>query len=472
LLAVGLTLLLFLFWWFIGYAVISVLRRRRLLQNMLLAPVIGTALCVLLVFWGNRAGIPIRSLGPPLAACVLLAAALIWWRGGVIVPWRQYLPFVGVLVFALVLLGWPLFEFGVNWVSISNEDMANYCLAAQRVFRHGFFEGLSLEDLAQNKEISAYYWYMHVPKSARPGSEMMLAFIMSLTGLSPHHAFMPLILSLHMSLVSAVGALTLLNDKLRSWTLMALVIFSCSAEGSLGTIYQWIAQVYGLSLLAAAATLFMFLSAEVRGSRVLKQGVLIGLVFSAAMVVYTEMVPMLGLACVFYLVRQFMKRRMLPDFRQYAIAGLVCIIALNSYLWAAVTYMFSQTRSGTSAHFGSDAGGAVMYPFFLLPSGLANFWGLFPYYKIPGDPFVSLGIALGGLLLIFSIAGALWEAWHGTPVALVCLSLLTGSLVLVVNGADYGLFKMAMFIQPFLLPTIVCAWMRFTGARHNESPAH
>ena len=38
---------------------------------------------------------------------------------------------------------------------------------------------------------------------------------------------------------------------------------------------------------------------------------------------------------------------------------------------------------------------------------------------------------------------------------------------LFVSRSDFGLFKLAMFIQPFLIPTLVGAWMRFTENKQS-----
>jgi hypothetical protein len=468
LLAVGLTLLLFLLWWFIGYGVVFVLRRRCLLQNALLAPAVGSAVCLMFVFWLNRAGLPVARFGLVLGVSLVMGSALLWWRGRVIVPIRKYLPFAAVLLLALLLVGWPMFEFGFNWVSISNDDMANYCLLAQRVFDYGFFDGLPVQELAKNKDISAYYWYMHVKAGVRPGSELLLAFVMTLTKLSSHEVFMPVILSFHLCLISAAGALALQNRKAWRWTLMALLILSFSAQNSLGTIYQLIAQVFGLSLAAAAACLFMTDSVGTQRNSYVKYGVLTGLMFSACLVAYTEVVPILGLACTLFLVQRIVRRGAPQGIRSYVIATVCSIAFLNSYLLAAVRFLLGQAAAGTSNRFGSAEAGPVIFPFFLLPRGLGQFWGAFSHYSTPAEPWLSLSIAFGGLLILLAAAVTTLEAWRGTPVALVSLSLVLMSVFLILRASDYGLFKIAMFIQPFLIPTLVGGWMRFTQADYEE----
>ena len=464
-LAAGLTLLIFFFWWFIGYGFLSICRRGHLLQNMLLAPSIGTAVCLMPVFWLNRAGIPVSRFGLALGFCLLLGTAVLWWRGKVIAPFRRYIPFAAVFLLAFSVTSWPMFKYGLNWVSISNDDMANYCLTAQRLFKYGYFERLAPDELAKNMDMSAYY-ILYADAGTRMGSEMLLALVMTLTRLSSHQVFMPVIVALHLSLLSASGALLLRHNKFRWWTLMALAILSCSAEFTVGTIYQLIAQVFGLSLFAACVVLLMERNSRAGRSLPWKHAALIAVAFSAAMVVYTEMIPFLGFACVLYWGVQLIKSRFIPGAKSLGIASILTVVFLNSYLPAAVIYMISQARHGTG-HFASAQDAPVLFPFFLLPSGLAQFWGIAPFNSIPSEPLLSAGILLGGILLVVSLFVSLWEASHGVPAAFVTAGMLFAAVVLAFKQSDYGLFKLAMFIQPFLIPTLVGAWMRFTGSKQS-----
>ncbi len=464
-LAAGLTLLLFFSWWFIGYGFISVLRRGHLLQNMLLAPSVGTAVCVMPVFWLNRAGIPVSKFGPALGVCLLLGAVILWRRGRVIAPGRKYFPFALLFLFAFVLVAWPMFKYGLNWIAVGNDDMANYCLTAQRLYKYGYFERLAQDELAKNMDISAYYIFL-ADSGTRTGSEMLLAFVMSLTRLSSHEIFMPVIMALHFSLLSASGALFHRYNRFRGWTLMALAILSCSAEFTLGTIYQLIAQVFGLSMLASCAVLLMVEHRTKTWNLVLRQAGLVAVVFSAAMVVYSEMIPFLAAACVFYWGVQLVKYQFIAGARAFVVAAMVTVVFLNSYLPAALMFMASQARLG-SGHFAIAEESPVQFPFFLLPSGLAQLWGIAPFSSIPAEPFLSGGIVLGGILLLVSLVVSVLEAFRGVPAAVVTLSMLCAAAVLALRQSDYGLFKLAMFIQPFLIPTLVGGWMRFAESKQS-----
>ena len=69
--------------------------------------------------------------------------------------------------------------------------------------------------------------------------------------------------------------------------------------------------------------------------------------------------------------------------------------------------------------------------------------------------------------MIVSLVLSLLEASHGVPAAFVTVGMLVAAVVLAFKQSDYGLFKIAMFIQPFLIPTLVGGWMRFTEGKQS-----
>src|SRR5262245_21855291 len=186
-LAVCLTLALLLFWGLVGRSLLALLPARRPpLQEQLLSPVVGFVVTLLAVFLLNRTGIPVGRLGPWATAGLAAAAGLALWRLRPPVPWRAYLPFAAVLLLGLWLTGRPMLEFGFDWLSWCNDDMANYCLMAQRLYSHGFNDTPTQEELLRGLDYSQYYWFMHVPGMVRCGSDTLLAWVMSVTGLSAH----------------------------------------------------------------------------------------------------------------------------------------------------------------------------------------------------------------------------------------------------------------------------------------------
>src|SRR5450755_260721 len=201
-------LALFVFWGLIGFATISVFSPRlRLIQGVLISPSIGVAVTILPVFFINRAGLPVKDFGgillPILAAFAVLAVVI----KRPIFPAKRCVPPFGIVVAALLLAARPMFSYSFDWVSFSNDDMANYCLGAQRFLNSGYFDTPNLANLLAGKDYSQAYWFMHVAGGARSGSELMLAVVWALSGLNAHQIFMPVIMALHLALVAGVGAM-------------------------------------------------------------------------------------------------------------------------------------------------------------------------------------------------------------------------------------------------------------------------
>src|SRR3954471_8140025 len=124
---------LFLFLTLVGQATISLLRPRfGILWSWFIAPTVGMAVLVVVITRLNVWGIPVRTAGPWLAAgMALFAAGIFFWRRPKL-PWRQLTPFFLITCGYLLYTGWPLLRFGFDWISYGNDDMANYCLAADR----------------------------------------------------------------------------------------------------------------------------------------------------------------------------------------------------------------------------------------------------------------------------------------------------------------------------------------------------
>jgi hypothetical protein len=96
-----------------------------------------------------------------------------------------------------------------------------------------------------------------------------------------------------------------------------------------------------------------------------------------------------------------------------------------------------------------------IFPYYLMPSGLAVFWGFLPIGgALPPDPWLSAGIVVGGLLLAAAAAAAVWLTWRGHAAATCTLVMFLTAGWLLAQPDGFGLFKLAMFLQPFLLATV------------------
>jgi hypothetical protein len=463
--AMALSLGVLAFWWLVGLAFLSVFRPRLPLRTTaLIAPASGMALTALLVFLPNWWGWPVRAYAAGLlAGLAALAAAVLVWRRP-LVPVRRLAPVLAVLLGTLLLVGRPLFEYGFGWVSYCNEDMANYCLAAARFSDYGYNDVPSQEALDAGRDRSLYYWQLHVMGGVRSGSDLLLAATMAVTGLSAHEAFMPVILAMQLALVASAAALAYQSG--RSWraAVAAAGLVGASALTAYGTLAQLIGQVGGLALLAGAAVL-LFRPVRGRPARALAGPVgALAVQFAGVLLVYPEVVPFLGVAYVLWQAAWYRRHRALPAGGPALLAASLaaCAVCLQGYTFNSLVFLGVQL---TCPNTGGSSTLAEMFPYFLVPSGLPGLWGL---QELVGDfrePWMSLSILAGAALLAGVGAYALRQAARGVPVALVTAVMLAVGTALFARGSAFGLFKLAMFLQPFLLGCFALACRGLPGPR-------
>lgn len=502
---------LFLFLCLLGQAVISLFRPRLgVLWSWFAAPTVGLALVVVILTRLNVWGIPVRSAGPWLTAVLALCTAVVlWWRRPVM-PWRQLWPFAAIALGYLVYVGWPMMRFGFNWISYGNDDMANYCLAAERFLDHGYYD-VPLQSELEGRDYSQHYWFMHALQQIRPGSELTIAWIASLTGLKAHQVFMPAILILSLLQIFALGALGIFRGRFRRMVLLAFLLFATSPLFGLGTLYQLIAQVGGIAILLATASL-LFTPRRLT----LRKAAIAGLLTACLAIFYPEVTPFVALGVMLCALRlRYGAER--ERFSGYA-GFIVGVAAITFALIATNTYQFINTlvmQSAGSAGLGAlaeindQSGGLVLFPWTLVPSFIPMLFGLHPFGVVGFDPasvanltggavaFVALGYSiwrlrkdrnpgwlaavLAGIAIIllsqdhtfkeslisvkifvgFLLLGyLLWRILRGvrddTPAGYLGAIMAPLGFYLFFKGQDFGLFKLAMFAQPVII-LLLCA---------------
>lgn len=451
-----LCLIVFTFWLVVGLAAINLLLpRRRSLRDLLLAPAVGASITLLATFTLNRWGWPVGRFGPWLTICLLAGAALIVWRRWPGLPVRRYAPFAVLLVLALLLAGRPMRGYGFDWLSYCNNDMANYCLAAARVLRHGFFDPPTASDLIDCQDLAQWHWALHVVGGIRCGSEMFIAWVSSCTGLTVHAVFMPVTLTLHLMLVSAAAALAASCRRPRRAMLWACALGAVSPLLTYGALAQLIAQVAGMGVACALTTVLLLRQRWCPRARYLGRSVLLGTLGAALLVLYPEIVPLLALAFVVYLALLLRRGKAapLPLLGSAAIALLISVVLLREYFPASVRFLLTQAKYGT----GSNDELRAIFPYYLVPAGLANLWGLAPLGVPVPEPRLSLVILAGAGLIVVVLGCAGVLALRRVPVAVPCVvgAVMAAGLGAIKSG--FGLFKLAMFMQPFLLGTLAIA---------------
>ena len=445
----------FLYWSLLGAAFLHALySRRNLLRNLLLAPVMGASLVLLPTFWINRLGIPVGRFGRPLAAALLAAALILLWlcRRKPLIPWRKALPFALLLVMAFLLTGSPMFEFGSNWLSYGNNDMANYVLGAHRFLNFGYFDIPNPDMFAENRDATLHYWFMHVPDGYRSGSELTVSFAVALTGIDGFRVFMPVIFALHLSLIAAGAGLILTSRQRRLTALLAAALMAVCALLTLGVVYQLIAQVFGMALLACGASFILRPFPRLSWRRTLGQAIVIAVNLTALAVTYPEIVPFLVVAFLaWHGVALYRSRAWLRDaLPLWGLALLLMCLMMNSYLHDSVNFLLEQSTADSRGYSRTE----TLFPFYLIPSGLANLWSLLGIAQ-PNTPLeLNAKVAAGGLLTLLLVFLAIRWTRRREPVAMVALVMLLVGAGLYVKTSNFGLYKLAMFIQPFLIGTV------------------
>lgn len=461
-LAVGLSVLIFSFWTVVGSAVLALLNRQEHpTRNLLLAPAVGVATTLLPIFWLNRLGLPIRQFDIFLTLVLLALSGGIFWRFRVKLVWREYIPFAGILFLALLTCGRPMLEFGFDWLSYTNDDMANYSLAGHFFLDHGFFERPKVLDFLNGYDYTIRYWFFYVLSGVRVGSELLLAWMIGLTGLTAYQIFMPVMLAYHLTLISVTGAFVFQGPALRPAALLTCFLLSLSANSSLGTLYQLLGQVNGLGQLVACLLIILQPSQNLQFRTIISRGALAGLLVASLLIIYPEVSPFLGIPYGMYLAIAWVRQRL--SYRNCGLflgTTILCtLLLLNTYIATPFSFLLNQVSTGLK---GSES----KFFYYLIPAGLSNLWGISGIHQSLTEPWLSISILLGAILLTTVTVAAIVLLWDGQPVAIVTAFILIVALSLFIRKNDFGLFKVAMFIQPFMLGTLAIAWT--TKVKHQH----
>lgn len=460
-----LVLALFAFFAVVGQAVVSLFRPRLgILWSWFLAPTIGLATLIVLMTRLNVWGLPVKSFGPWLAVGLLAASATVLaWRRPKL-PWRQLAPFVALAVLFVAYAGWPMFKFGFNWISYGNDDMANYCLAADRFLHHGYYD-LPEQTHLEGRDYTQHYWFMHGLQQIRPGSELTLAFAASVTGLKPHEVFMPVIMVFSMLQIFALGAVAMWRGRNRRLTLLAFVLFATSPLFGLGTLYQLIAQVGGIAILLTACALLL----TIRENTWRRWG-LAGIVTGCLGIFYPEVAPFVAISIILYALHLRYTR---PEaFKPFALtvagAALVTFVLLGTSTYQFINTLVMQSVGsaglGAMAEINDQSGGLVLFPWTLVPSFVPMLFGLHAFGVVGVDPFLSFQIAVGLGFLGYALWAAGQHFIRREPVGYIAVIMAGLGFFLFFKGQDFGLFKLAMFAQPVITLLLAHGFLRLLGS--------
>jgi hypothetical protein len=445
--AVLLTLALFGAWWVIGLAVLAAVRAdTQELRVVLVAPALGTAATVIPLFVLSNLGVPMETGARPVCFALALAATV------VLAIRRPHLPFVvvpvlGVCVVNLVLVGRPMFRFGLNWIANANGDMAYYVLSATSLLHRGLLSPVDAAGLASHRDFSSVAQALH-QVGVRAGGDITLSALSATTGLSPTALYMPMTLSLSLCAICAVGALAMQSTR-RWWgATVAAVLLAASPLMTYGVLQQLLPQVWGLALATALAALL--LRPEIHRGPLranVPQYVAIWLLAVALALVYIELASILLVAYGLYVLLLVARRNV--SLRAVALLWTVTIaltaLVLNTFLSRELNYVTLGARFGINSSVGVQ-----IFGYSRVPSALPGITGLQLFSAAPSVHYMSLSIVITILCLAVLLVASVVAAFKGMAAPLVVVCSFGLGLVLAYHANDFGLFKLYMYAQPFL----------------------
>jgi hypothetical protein len=454
-------------WWLVGLALLSAVRADLSeLRVALTAPAVGISVTALVVFLFSEAGAAVDSCAVPIAiALVALSVLVVVLRRPRVHPGALA---VGVVCAAgILLVGWPMFSLGFDWLGNGNYDMDYYVLSALDLMRHGLLSGFDHRGFVESRDFATVLTGLHLA-GGRPGGDLLLAFLARIAGRPPYAVFMALILALTLSGASAAGALTMQFAR-RWWAaLLGASIYLVAAQATYGSLQQLLGQVLGLCL--AAALLALLMRPELHRERVsiVSQVLPAGILGTALVLSYIELVPELALAYLAYVALLAARRELgvAALLRLWLGMAAIALVVLNKYLFTELSYLSHQAGTGLQS-----AGSVPLFGFVVVPSGLPGVLGL--QTLPPGfmAPHLELSIALAALLIVGALLGSLALARRGAATGVVLLVEALLVVVLAVKGNDFGLFKVSMYVQPFLAAAIAIGvsnvrrwWLRWAWA--------
>ncbi len=445
---------MFTFCTVVGLGIVAALNTQKKPYLPLLAPILGAAALIIPAVWLSEAGVPIARGGPILLTVAFAAAILSIVRWPARLDLRSYWPFAAIALGGFFLSAWPMFQFGFNWMSYSNDDMANYVLNAERLLELGWFTVPDYTVYNFNKDPTAIYWMNWTVNNERFGAEMAVTLAMSVTRLNGFQLFMSVMNVLGLTQILAAGALIYRSERYRSAAILTSALMAVSALGTFGTEYQLLAQAFGLPLLIAGITLLC----DVPSKLSVRPLIACSIAIAGLAVVYPELTPFLFTSAALYFGLRFYRRTLAPGIAAawFGSVGVLTTAIVNAYMRNYLTVMESRVSQSAAGENGKFF--IITFPFYLIPAGIPSLFGLISAVQNIPEPWSSLLILLGFVLLALTFAAALRATRAGEAAGPVVLVMLALGVLLFWKQNGFSLFKIAMYLQPFMIGCLVLWW--------------
>ncbi len=432
------------------------------------APVIGLSAIVLITFFFSRLGVTVNDISKILFPLIYILFFALFNSIKRIFS-RQFTKVAVIALVGIQITFWPLIKYGFKWVSYANDDMTNYVLGAQRFYSKGFFDKISYSSFLGGREYSDEYYFMHVADGTRPGSELLLAFNSFLTSGDTLKVFMVTIASLQFVLIMSAIALMITTQKIGARKQYILVsLLSIFPLISLGSLYQLIAQVGGIALSIGIYGLAII---AIQENGVKQNKIWIGLTISLAslFIWYPEILPFTLLPILIVTAHGWRHRLIRVDqiVKLAVFTTVFLLVFLNKYLLDAIQFLFRQSSNATFSN-GPQEINSTVFPYYLIPNGLPSALGLSPFHKISNEPIAS-GFIILAVLLLFAIVFSLRKlAKLNEWVTIPFVIYLGAALILFFQKSDFGLFKLAMFMAPWLVMILFNVYIIRTNSKNKS----
>jgi hypothetical protein len=460
LMAFVLSVSLFIYFWIIGYPLVSLLHTRRdLIRNALMAPAVGVVMTIYSTYALSRLGLPVGKFAQFLTIATLALAGLGWAWARPRLPARRLVPHVAIATLAFLATGWPLLAHGFAWFGQINPDMTYYVLGAHRLVDHAYQQGFDPEVWRNGTDWSIYFLVIE-NYGWRFGSELLIAWLIVLSGMNGVMVYMPLLITLNVILIAVSTSLISTPNRLARF--LAAGLLAVSAMLTLGVVLQLTGQILGLMLLALGAALCLSAFYRLGLSAFWRFVMLAALVMATFLLTYPELLGFFGLA---FLIYHGLTAVQLGGSVPRLLKGVLAIAVLSVVMLGPVfvanilEYVSTQVQLGTSA---MRLPG--LFPYFLIPSGLAALWGLVAYVPVDGG-WLLAAIVCGIGLSLFGALATGWATARRETGAVVAAVMIVVAPLLFWTSNGFGALKLAMYAQPFLLPALSFATSRAVRSR-------
>ncbi|HEY4439438.1 MAG TPA: hypothetical protein VGN14_03225 [Candidatus Elarobacter sp.] len=433
----------------LGTACAAAFNRRIPSAVLLTSPIIGVGIALPLALTLNRLGLPVASFALALTVSLGIVAALcLAWRRPQI-SWDEALALAPVMLAGMLLAGAPTLMYGFDWVGNANSDMGLYVNAAANFLRHGFFDVPDLATLASNADAARNAWFWEILPPNRYGADMLVALVAAVSHVSTYEIYMVVEIAAFGALVAATAAVVIdLGSRVRTYVSAALI--AVASPLLMYVVYQQL-----LPQLLGQAAISAFVALVATGGAVRQRGVTIGCAGVALLLCYPETSPIVALGGAVTVAATVIARP--REARRLAVAAIgpaaiaiaTVLVLLNVQLFTVAATFATLSRIGGSV--ANEGVGAIIY--YVIPSGLANLWGLVPFDDY-GEPWVSISIVAGFAALVALFVAGFRSLRRARFADGMLVAILLFCLYLFARRSSYGLFKLAFLLQPFAVPFV------------------